>query len=90
MKQYFSLFLFFALSRLTFSTDTATTGYSRLDRDPEFRIGLMIVLAVALLLFFRVVAGVTEIGGQIAPLQALQVIWGMLFTVLAFLTTAGI
>ncbi|MCX8954586.1 TrkH family potassium uptake protein [Ruegeria sp. NA] len=83
------LFLFFALSRLTFSTDTATSGYSRLDTDPEFRIGLMIVLAVAALLFFRVIAGVTEIGGQIEPLQALQVIWGMLFTVLAFLTTAG-
>ncbi|NVO55433.1 TrkH family potassium uptake protein [Rhodobacteraceae bacterium B1Z28] len=83
------LFLFFALSRLTFSTDTATTGYSRLDKDPEFRIGLMIVLAVAGLLFFRVLAGVNEIGGQVDPLQALQVIWGMMFTVLAFLTTAG-
>ncbi len=83
------LFLFFALSRLTFSTDTATTGYSRLDKDPEFRIGLLIVLAVATLLFFRVLAGVNEIGGQVEPLQALHVIWGMLFTVLAFLTTAG-
>ncbi|MEM1004094.1 MAG: potassium transporter TrkG [Pseudomonadota bacterium] len=83
------LFLFFALSRLTFSTDTATTGYARLDKDPEFRIGLMIVLAVAGLLFFRVLAGVSEIGGQVQPLQALNVVWGMLFTVLSFLTTAG-
>ncbi|MBO9410571.1 MULTISPECIES: potassium transporter TrkG [unclassified Ruegeria] len=83
------LFLFFALSRLTFSTDTATTGYSRLDKDPEFRIGLMIVVAVAALLFTRVWAGVNEIGNQLTPVQALSVIWGMVFTVLSFLTTAG-
>lgn len=83
------LFLFFALSRLTFSTDTATSGFSRLDKDPEFRIGLMIVLGVAVLLFVRVWAGVSEIGGQMQPLQALHVIWGMLFTALSFLTTAG-
>ncbi|MTI01696.1 TrkH family potassium uptake protein [Roseibium sp. RKSG952] len=83
------LFLFFALSRLTFSTDTAASGYSRLDKDPEFRIGLMIVIAVALLLFFRVLAGVSEIGGQMDAGQALFVIWGMVFTVMSFLTTAG-
>ncbi|WP_170359012.1 TrkH family potassium uptake protein [Ruegeria arenilitoris] len=83
------LFLFFALSRLTFSKDTATTGYSRLDHDPEFRIGLMIVVGVAALLVFRVLAGVAEIGGQVTGLQTLNVIWGMLFTVMSFLTTAG-
>lgn len=83
------LFLFFALSRLTFSTDTATSGYARLDKDPEFRIGLVIVLAVAALLFFRVLAGVAELGLQITIGQALHVIWGMLFTVMSFLTTAG-
>ncbi|CUJ88075.1 Trk system potassium uptake protein TrkG [Ruegeria denitrificans] len=83
------LFLFFALSRLTFSTDTATTGYSRLDKDPEFRIGLLIALTVATLLFFRVWAGVNEIGGTMYPLEAVHVFWGMVFTALSFLTTAG-
>ncbi|EEX10629.1 Trk system potassium uptake protein TrkH [Ruegeria lacuscaerulensis ITI-1157] len=83
------LFLFFALSRLTFSSDTAATGYSRLDKDPEFRVGLMIVVGVAALLVFRVLAGVAEIGGQISGWQALNLIWGMLFTVMSFLTTAG-
>lgn len=83
------LFLFFALSRLTFSKDTAATGYSRLDKDPEFRIGLLIVVGVAALLVFRVLAGVTEIGGQVTGWQMMNVIWGMLFTVLSFLTTAG-
>lgn len=83
------LFLFFALSRLTFSKDTAVSGYTRLDKDPEFRIGLMIVAGVAALLVFRVLAGVSEIGGQATGWQVLNVIWGMLFTVLSFLTTAG-
>ncbi|MEX0277353.1 MAG: TrkH family potassium uptake protein [Ruegeria sp.] len=83
------LFLFFALSRLTFSADTATSGYARLDKDPEFRIGLVIILAVAALLFFRVLAGVAELGLEITVWQALHVTWGMLFTVMAFLTTAG-
>lgn len=83
------LFLFFALSRLTFSTDTAASGYARLDKDPEFRIGLVIVLAVAALLFFRVLAGVAELGIEITIGQTLHVIWGMLFTVMSFLTTAG-
>ncbi len=83
------LFLFFALSRLTFSTDTATTGYSRLDKDPEFRIGISIVLAVASLLFIRTLAGIAELDVQATPLQALGVAWGMIFTVMSFLTTAG-
>ncbi|SHE43673.1 trk system potassium uptake protein TrkH [Ruegeria intermedia] len=83
------LFLFFALSRLTFSTDTAVSGHTRLDKDPEFRIGLLIVVAVAALLVFRALAGMAEIGGQATGLQILNVIWGMLFTVLSFLTTAG-
>ena len=83
------LFLFFALSRLTFSSDTAVSGYTRLDKDPEFRIGLLIVITVAALLFVRVWIGVNEIGSQFQPIQALNVIWGMVFTVLSFLTTAG-
>ncbi|EEE37548.1 Trk system potassium uptake protein TrkH [Rhodobacteraceae bacterium KLH11] len=83
------LFLFFALSRLTFSTDTATSGYSRLDKDPEFRIGLFIVLVVAVLLFIRVLAGTAELDIQVTPGQALNVVWGMIFTVMSFLTTAG-
>ncbi|KUJ81978.1 TrkH family potassium uptake protein [Ruegeria profundi] len=83
------LFLFFALSRLTFSSDTAASGYTRLDKDPEFRIGIMIAIAIAVLLFFRALAGVSEIGGTIRPIDAVNVFWGMLFTVLSFLTTAG-
>ena len=83
------LFMFFALSRLTFSADTAASGQLRLDQDPEFRIGLMIVVAVALLLFFRALAGVAELGEHVDVWQLLNVMWGMVFTVMSFLTTAG-
>ncbi len=83
------LFLFFALSRLTFSTDTATSGYSRLDKDPEFRIGIFIVLAVAVLLFIRFLAGTAELNIAVEVRQALGVFWGFMFTAMSFLTTAG-
>jgi len=83
------LFLFFALSRVTFSTDTATSGHTQLDKDPELRVGLMIILAVAGLLFFRAVAGASEIGNLMNATQLLHVMWGMLFTVMSFLTTTG-
>ncbi len=83
------LFLFFALSRLTFSADTATRGYSRLDKDPEFRIGLMIVLVVAIILSFRILFAASEIGVDPEPEQALSVFWGMLLTAMSFLTTTG-
>ncbi|SEF44957.1 TrkH family potassium uptake protein [Jhaorihella thermophila] len=84
------LFMFFALSRLTFSSDTANRGYARLDKDPEFRIGLMIVVGVPALLFLRHWLATLNIAtasqGGAEPLQAL---WGAVFTVLSFLTTTG-
>jgi trk system potassium uptake protein TrkH len=83
------LFMFFALSRLTFSSDTVTAGQGRLDRDPEFRTGLMIVFGVPLLLFLRhwVAAYEVDAGEDVA--QALRALWGTIFTVLSFLSTTG-
>lgn len=83
------LFMFFALSRLTFSTDTATRGYARLDKDPEFRIGLMIVITVPVLLFFRHWFAAYEISASENIGLALRSLWGGLFTVMSFLTTTG-
>ncbi|KUJ86084.1 potassium transporter TrkH [Ruegeria marisrubri] len=83
------LFLLFALSRLTFSSDTATRGYSRLDKDPEFRIGLMIVFGVSMLLFFRHWVGALEVQEEMDALQGLRALWGGVFTVLSFLSTTG-
>ncbi len=83
------LFMFFALSRLTFSSDTATTGYARLDKDPEFRIGLMLVLGLPVLLFLRHWWAAYEVTTAENTLLGLRALWGAIFTVMSFLTTTG-
>ncbi|MEL0435524.1 TrkH family potassium uptake protein [Phycobacter sp. K97] len=83
------LFMFFALSRLTFSGDTVTNGHGRLDRDPEFRAGLLIVFGVPLLLFMRHWLATLEVTGTEDGFQALRAFWGALFTVMSFLSTTG-
>ena len=83
------LFMFFALSRLTFSTDTAVRGYARLDKDPEFRIGLLVVVVLPVLLFFRHWWGALDINTGEHAVSALRALWGSIFTVLSFLTTTG-
>lgn len=83
------LFMFFALSRLTFSSDTVTTRYTRLDQDPEFRIGLLLVLGLPVLLFLRQWIATLEVGATQDPVQALQAFWGLMFTIMSFLSTTG-
>lgn len=83
------LFMFFALSRLTFSSDTATTGYARLDKDPEFRIGLMLVFGIPVLLFARHWFAAFDVNATENLTQAAQAFWGAMFTVMSFLTTTG-
>ncbi|RFP89128.1 TrkH family potassium uptake protein [Rhodobacteraceae bacterium 63075] len=83
------LFLFFGLSRLTFSTDTVTTGRRGLHNDPEFRMGLLIVLGVTALLFVRHWVASFDFAYEETVGAALRATWGSLFTVLSFLTTTG-
>ncbi|MBY6065530.1 TrkH family potassium uptake protein [Leisingera aquaemixtae] len=83
------LFMFFALSRLTFSSDTVTSGQGRLDMDPEFRTGLLIVFGVPMLLFLRHWFAAYEVDAGEDLLQALQALWGAVFTVMSFLSTTG-
>lgn len=83
------LFMFFALSRLTFSNDTITIGSGRLDKDPEFRTGLLIILAMPVLLFLRHWFAALDLGGPDDLEQALRSLWGGLFTVMSFLSTTG-
>lgn len=83
------LFLFFALSRLTFSSDTLTAARPGLLADPEFRIGVLLVAGVPLILFLRhwiAAFDVDEVENFAAAGRAL---WGGMFTVLSFLTTTG-
>lgn len=83
------LFLFFALSRLTFSGDTVARGHGRVDRDPEFLIGVLIVLSIPVLLFLRHWWGAIDIDAGENTQSALRAFWGAMFTVLSFLSTAG-
>ena len=83
------LFMLFGLSRLTFSKDTVTSAQTSLLDDPEFRIGLVLVLAVPVLLFSRHWLGAYEFDEQENLAQALTALWGGMFTVLSFLSTTG-
>lgn len=83
------LFMFFALSRLTFSSDTASVSRNDLLTDPEFRTGLLLILGIPLLLFLRHWLAALEVRSESDPLLALEALWGALFTVTSFLTTTG-
>lgn len=83
------LFMLFALSRLTFSTDTVNAEASALLRDPEFRMGLALVIIVPSFLFFRHFVGAIDVGVDADIGDAARALWGGAFTVLSFLTTTG-
>ncbi|MCZ7676998.1 MAG: TrkH family potassium uptake protein [Roseovarius sp.] len=83
------LFLGFALSRLTFSSDTATAAQAGLRDDPELRFGLGLVAAVALILFLRHWIAAYDVDEVRRLGRALAALWGTVFTVLSFLTTTG-
>jgi len=81
--------LVFALSRVTFSRWTPPGGESRALADPELRMGAAIVLVVTCLLFLRHWAGTIDDELRSGPLEAARALWGIFFTTLSFLTTAG-
>ncbi|MEM9551532.1 MAG: potassium transporter TrkG [Pseudomonadota bacterium] len=83
------LFMFFALSRLTFSKDTVSHGYGRLDKDPEFRIALLIVIGVPILLFLRHWISIYDVETASGFEVAGRAFWGAMFTVMSHLTTTG-
>jgi trk system potassium uptake protein TrkH len=83
------LFMFFGLSRLTFSSDTLTSSRSNVLTDPEFRIGVALVLGVPTLLFLRHFIGAVEVEDSENFREGLIALWGGLFTVLSFLSTTG-
>ncbi len=83
------LFMLFALSRLTFSSDTIGVGTNRLDLDPEFRTGILIIIAVPILLFLRHWLATFEVDSADNFGLAISSLWGAIFTVTAFLTTTG-
>ncbi|NBR53544.1 MAG: TrkH family potassium uptake protein [Rhodobacteraceae bacterium] len=82
-------FFFFALSRLTFSRGLLGEERTAFWKDPEFRLGVALVLLVPSLLFLRHFF----VGFDLASLEglraALRSFWGATFTVMSFLTTTG-
>jgi trk system potassium uptake protein TrkH len=83
------LFMMFALSRLTFSTDTVTSESGGIRHDPEFRIGLALFIGVPIILFARHWVASFDVGGQSTLMEAGTAFWGAMFTVMSFLTTTG-
>jgi len=84
-----ALFLLFGLSRLTFSSDTITTARRGIQHDPEFRLGILLVLGVTLLLFMRHYVAAFQVAGEESAAAPLRALWGSVFTILSFLTTTG-
>jgi trk system potassium uptake protein TrkH len=83
------LFLIFALSRQTVSADQSEGTRWRILGDPEFRLGILLVLSMTGLLFIRHWLGAFEVAELGNPVAALSALWGAGFTVMSFLTTTG-
>ncbi|MFN3145368.1 MAG: TrkH family potassium uptake protein [Paracoccaceae bacterium] len=83
------VFLFFAISRQTFTREKGEGGFGRVLSDHEFRMGVMFAGVVPLFLFLRHWVGAFEVdGGEDLPAAA-SALWGAIFTVLSFLSTTG-
>ena len=83
------LFMFFALSRLTFSQDTMIATHGGLLTDPEFRIGLILIIGVPLVIFGRHWIAAYDVAEFENFTQAGYALWGAVFTTTSFLTTTG-
>ena len=83
------IFLFFALSRLTYMQDDRMRGLQSLRKDPEVRMGLSILVAVSVLMFLRHWVANLEAGDEDSFLDGIRALWGSVFTVASFLTTTG-
>lgn len=82
------LFLGLALSRMTFSREVILRP-ERVLIDPEFKIGMLIVVCVPTLLFLRHWIGAIEVNEQSNWVAGVNAFWGSMFTVMSFLTTTG-
>ena len=83
------IFLFFAVSRITFAPERQSDDISRLRYDPEFRMAIILTVSVPLLLFLRHWFAAYEVNTESDLMSAIRAHWGAAFTVLSFLTTTG-
>ncbi|MCK8462315.1 TrkH family potassium uptake protein [Aliiroseovarius sp. S1339] len=83
-------FFFFAISRVTFSSDMqGSERRRRLADDPEIRMALVIVIVLPLFLFLRHWLGAYDVDEELNWIAGITSLWGSFFTVLSFLTTTG-
>jgi len=82
-------FMIFAISRLTFFKDSQAGGWRQLPKDPEFRMGLFLVLMIPAILFLRHWIAAYDADGETDLMAAARALWGSVFTVMSFLTTTG-
>jgi trk system potassium uptake protein TrkH len=83
------LFMLFALSRLTFAAEERPAGWISLWRDPEMRLGLVIVTVLPLVMAGRHWIGAIEQRTETEFLSLIETLWGAAFTTVSFLTTTG-
>jgi trk system potassium uptake protein TrkH len=82
------VFLFFAVSRRLFEGGL-NPNWAQIRRDREIGIALIFISAVPLFLFLRHWLGAFEVDATFDD-DALPALWGGMFMVLSFLTTAGL
>lgn len=83
------VFLAFAITRRSFPGTNLVASQGPWYRDPEVRLGAILVVAVTVILMLRHWIGAIEVEGATNLATALRSIWGAMFTALSFLTTTG-
>ncbi len=83
------IFLFLAVSRLTFNFDGKLPDPQAIYRDHEFRLALAFVTILPSLLFLRHWLGSFEFAEQQNATAAFRALWGAIYTTMSFLTTTG-
>ncbi|PWE33153.1 potassium transporter TrkH [Maritimibacter sp. 55A14] len=82
-------FLFFAVSRATFSNRLGPRTLTRLRDDREFQLALICLGVLPLALVLRHWLGALEVEEQESLGAVAHALWGGLFTVMSFMTTTG-
>jgi len=82
-------FLMAAITRRSFPGTTLVASEGPWHRDPEVRLGAVLVAVVTVVLVLRHWIGAIEVEGASDLASILKAIWGAMFTALSFLTTTG-
>ena len=82
-------FFLFAMTRLVFSKGLSGENQGSFLKDPEFRMGLMLIVLATVFLFLRHFVAAIDDTSQTQLSDSFKAIWGALFTVASFMTTTG-